>query len=265
MDFLKKSVEIVFSPLGIIVILIGLGIIFSFIKRHSANGRKLLMAGSLIFILLLFSPVSEYLILGLEKGYPPLLKPPANPGSERIVVLAGYAEENSGFPAATNISKITMSSLAEGLRLYRMSSGTKLIMSGGVARKGEKAVAAFMAEFLHEMGVPSQDILIEGNSTTTYENLVEAKKILGSRPFILVAQACDMRRAMAICRKLDMKPIPAPAAHWALQYHTKTGVSDEIARFAGGFVCPSTERFSRAQWAYHEYVGYIWYRLLNRI
>ena len=265
MNFLKISVEIIFSPLGLTVILIGSGIILGYVRRHARTGRALLICGSLLFLLLLFSPVSEYLVLGLEKGYPPLLNPPGGSGSDRIVVLAGYAEENSGFPVTTNLSKITISSLSEGLRLYRLAPGAKLIVSGGVARKGEKPVAAFMAEFLREMGVPTNDIVIEGNSHNTYENLVEVKKILGSSPFILVAQACDLRRAIAVCRKLNMKSIPAPAGNWVLQYHTNDSVSGEIARFAESFIYPSTENLVRVQWAYHEYVGLVWYRLLGRI
>jgi len=38
-----------------------------------------------------------------------------------------------------------------------------------------------------------------------------------------------------------------------------------ITSFLEGFVHPSPTRLTRIQWAYHEYAGYIWYRLLGRV
>ncbi len=265
MEFLKRSVEIIFSPLGITTILIGAGIVLSCMGRHSRGSRRLLISGGLLFLVLLFSPISGYLMLRLEREYPPLLNPPTSPKMDRIVVLAGYAEEHRGFPVTTNVSKQTISTLSEGLRIYRLLPGAKMIMSGGVVREGEKPVAAAMSEFLQEMGVPVQDVIVEGKSQNTYENLGEVKRIVGSAPFVLVAQACDLRRAVAVARKLHMNPVAAPAGHWALQYHMSSSTPEEILIYLGAFLFPSVENLSRAQWAYHEYVGYLWYRLLGRV
>ncbi len=265
MDILKRSIEVVFSPLGLTTILSIAGIILSCTKRRSRTGRRLLISGTLLFLLLLLSPLAEYMVLGLERGYFPMLKPPASANPHTIVVLAGYAEENSAFPITAKLSEQTISSLSEGMRLYRLSPGARMILSGGVVREGEKPVASFMADFLKALGVPAQDITIEGNSTNTYQNLVEVKKIVGSNPFILVVQACDMMRATAVARKLDMKLIPAPAGHWALQHHTHDSASGEFARFFKALAHPSARNLSRIQWAYHEYAGYLWYRLLGRI
>ena len=121
-----------------------------------------------------------------------------------------------------------------------------------------------MAEFLRQAGVPESDVIIEGNSQNTYENLLEVNKLVGGNPFMLVAQACDLRRAMAVARKLHMNPAPAPACYWALQYHTGISPLKNAARHLEAFMHPSVENLSRIQWAYHEYVGYVWYRLLGR-
>ena len=185
---------------------------------------------------------------------------------DRIVVLAGYAEEHPGFPITTLVSEQTIYSMSEGLRLYRLLPGAKMIMSGGIVRDGEKPVAAAMSEFLQQMGVPAPDIIVEGRSRNTYENLVEVKKLVGSSPFILVAQACDLRRAMAVAKKLQMQPIAAPARHRALQYHLNKGMPEIIKRYLGiRRVFIGGQSWKRCQWAYHEYVGYLWYQLLGRI
>ncbi len=265
MDILKKATELVFSPLGITVILIGIGTILNFTGRHSRGSRRFLFVGGLLFLVFLLSPISDYLILQLEKEYPPLLNPPASISLDRIVVLAGYAEEHPGFPVTTLVSEQTIYSMSEGLRLYRLMPGAKMIMSGGVLRDGERPVAAIMSEFLQQMGVPASDVIVEGRSQNTYENLLEVNKLVGSAPFILVAQACDLRRAMAVARKLRMQPVAAPARYRALQYHMNKTMSEKFARFFESLAYPSGARLEQMQWAYHEYVGYVWYHLLGRI
>jgi uncharacterized SAM-binding protein YcdF (DUF218 family) len=265
MYFLKKAIETIFSPLGITVILVGAGIVLSFAKRRSQIGRRFLISGGLLFLVLLFSPLSEYLVLGLERGYPPMLNPPKSPKIDRIVVLAGYAEEHSGFPVTATLTEQTICSCSEGLRLYRLLPGAKLILSGGIVRARERPVAASMSEYLQQMGVPAQDIIVEGKSETTFENMREVRKLVGSSPFILVAQACDMRRATAVARKLQMNSIAAPACHWVLQYHTNTSTFEDIKRHLETILYPSAKNLSRIQWAYHEYAGFLWYRLLGRV
>lgn len=261
----KRLIEIAFSPLGIMTILFAAGLLISAARRHSRLGHRFLIWGGLLFLVFLFSPLAEYLMLSLERPYPPMLAPPESPRINRIVVLAGYAEENPGFPITSKVSEQTMCRISEGLRLYRLIPGAALILSGGIAREGEKPVAAMMADFIQQMGAPAKDLIVEGKSRNTYENLYEVKKLVGSDPFILVAAACDLRRALAVAKKLQMAPIPAPACIWASQHHPKnTGAGERIATFFKRFI-PSLDNLSRLQWAYHEYLGYIWYRLLGRI
>jgi uncharacterized SAM-binding protein YcdF (DUF218 family) len=219
-----------------------------------------------LFLIFLFSPLSKYLILSLERPFPPLTVPPESPKIERIVILAGYAEEFPGIPITSSISEQTIFSLAEGLRLHRLIPKSKIILSGGVAPRGEKSVAASMADFLRQMGVPAENLIVEGNSRNTYENLVQVGKVVGDDPFILVASACDLKRAVGVAHKLKMKPVAAPAWFWALQHYPENmSFSDWIADFFTCFAYPSTDNLFRLQWAYHEYAGYAWYRLLGRI
>jgi len=265
MQVIKHLVEVIFSPAGVLSILAASGVFLSVTGRHAHIARRLLRLTGLLFLVFVFTPLSEYLILGLEMDYPPMMRPPALPKIDRIVVLAGYAEEHAGFPVTSTVSEQTMCSLSEGLRLYHLIPRAKLILSGGVVHTGDKSVAASMSEFLQQMGVPGSDLIVEGNSQNTYENLVEVKRFVGPKPFILVAQGADLRRATAVARKLNMNSIPAPACLWTLQYHTNLSPLNRIGRFFESFGSPSLERISRLQWAYHEYLGYVWYRVLGRI
>ncbi|MCL2877224.1 MAG: YdcF family protein [Acidobacteria bacterium] len=261
MNFLKNAVELLFSPVGIMVLLLISGILLNFWKRRRVVGRRLMFCGVVLFLVFLFSPLAGYLMLNLEKDYAPMLHPPKQPRPGKILILSGYAEEYEGFPITSLLSEMTVGNLTEGLRLYRLMPDSVVIVSGGVLRKDERPVAASMADFLKQMGVPEERILIEGNSRNTYENFRESGKFLGTEPFILVAQACDMRRAMAVAGKLGMQPLAAPASYWALQRYSDLNKSKKSGGFSGAFLYPSVENLNRLQWAYHEYAGYLWYRL----
>jgi len=127
-------------------------------------------------------------------------------------------------------------------------------------------MAAIMADFLQEMGVPRGDIRLEDQSRNTYENLREVRRMVRDHPFLLVATASDLRRAMAVAHKLDMAALPAPACIWATQRFPSglTWVS-WITHGVESLAYPSERRWSYLQWAYHEYVGYMWYAIHDRI
>jgi uncharacterized SAM-binding protein YcdF (DUF218 family) len=266
MDILKLSLEIIFSPLSIMIMLLIAGVILSFSKRHLRLGRRILISGAVIYLIFMFSPIAEFLIRNLEKQYLPMLSPPASPKVDRIVILSAYGDGNPYFPITSNLSEEMLGRLAEGIRIYRQVPGARLIVSGGVINQEDEPLAKLMADFLRQMGVPAEDIALEAKSRNTYENLAEVRKLIGASPFILVTSACDLPRAVGVARKLRMNPLPAPACIWALQhYPTKMSVAQLARDFFLGFAHPSTTRLTRIQRAYHEYLGYVWYWLLNRV
>jgi uncharacterized SAM-binding protein YcdF (DUF218 family) len=92
------------------------------------------------------------------------------------------------------------------------------------------------------------------------------KPIVGQKPFILVTSACHLRRAMAIAHKLGMTPVAAPACIWTLQeFPPGKPWSTWAIKVLKSFGYPSVARLGALQLAYHEYVGFIWYRLLGRL
>jgi uncharacterized SAM-binding protein YcdF (DUF218 family) len=156
--------------------------------------------------------------------------------------------------------------LAEGIRLYRSLPGSHLILCGGILREGDRAVSCIMADFLKEMGVPGEDIRTEERSRNTFENLLELKRTFGSAPFILVTSGYALRRAMAVAKKLGMEPVPAPACMWALQkYPLGKGWAKWSLWVLNGMFSYSPNRWKYLQVSYHEYLGYVWYKLLGRI
>lgn len=266
MTILKELLEACFSPIGVIAVLLAAGLLATRFRRQSRVGRRLVWGGVWLYIAFVFTPLAEVLVSNLERPFPPMLHPDASAGARTIVVLSAYGEDHPFLPVTSEISGETISRIVEGLRLYHELPGARLVVSGGVLRKGDKPVASLMADFIRAMGVPDRDIVIEGHSLTTYENLVEVKKIIGTAPFILVTTACDLRRATAVARKLEMKPLAAPAAIWAAQ-HYPAGMSwlEWAWKLIEGVATPSTDRLGYLQRANHEYLGLLWYRILGRV
>ena len=266
MTILKRSIEICLSPIGIMTLLFLAGLIVTATRRTSRMGRRLIWGGVWLYLIFLFTPLAEVLVSNLERPVPPMLHPDTSAGIRAIVVLSGYGEDYSFLPVTSRLSGETIARMVEGIRLYRELPNVKFVVSGGVVREGDRPVASLMADFAKAMGIPERNVVTEMSSETTYENLAEVKKLIGSEPFILVTSACDLRRATAVARKLGMKPLAAPAAIWAAQQYP-AGMSwlDWSRVLIRGVAKPSTSRFGYLQWAYHEYVGYAWYRALGRV
>jgi uncharacterized SAM-binding protein YcdF (DUF218 family) len=263
---LKRLVELSFSPVGIMTAILVAGIVLSVTKRKRRTGHRLLFVAAGLYLVFTSSPLAELAIANLEGFYPPLQAVDSSSRVERIVILSGYGVENPSTPVTSNLAGETICRVAEGIRLYRQIPKSKIVVSGGILRRGDKPIAQQMADFIVAMGVSTEDVLVEGRSRDTYENLVEVKPIVGQNPFILVTSACHLRRAMAIAHKLGMTPIPAPACIWTLQeFPPGKPWSAWSLKVVKSFGYPSVARLGSLQLAYHEYVGFVWYRLLGRL
>lgn len=94
--------------------------------------------------------------------------------------------------------------------LYHKGKGSKIIVCGGKVRNFDSGKAPeweAMKNAALRLGIKAEDIFTEETSMSTYENLVNAKKII-SRNFpdcksiILVTTAYHMRRALKMAEKI---------------------------------------------------------------
>jgi uncharacterized SAM-binding protein YcdF (DUF218 family) len=264
MASLKELLEAFSSPVGLMTILFVSGILVKLFRRQSRMGHRLVWSGVGLYLIFLMTPLAEVLYANLERPFPAMPHPDAS--VRTIVVLSGYGENWTFLPVTHKLSVETISRMVEGIRLYRELPSARLILSGGILRQQDGPIANLMADFARVMGVPSRDIVVEGQSTSTYENLLEVKKIIGSERFILVTTSGHLRRAAAVARRLGMKPLPAPATFWVVHYYP-VGISwvDWAWRVIEDMGYPSTERFRYLQEAHYEYLRYVWYWMLGLV
>jgi uncharacterized SAM-binding protein YcdF (DUF218 family) len=122
-------------------------------------------------------------------------------------------------------------------------------------------VSRIVGDLASAMGIPRERILLETNSTNTYENGVEIKKILGEEPFVLVTSASHLPRAIAVFQKLGLSPIPAPADFRAIRNkpHANASMGELVKVMISAL--PSPDDLAHSERALHEYAGFTWYWL----
>lgn len=251
--FLKKiASEILLNPLFFSLILIFAGLAFLSYSRKQRFGRVLIGIGAFIITFLSFVDVSTILVSPLEKFKSVYQKEP-NQKIDYVAVLSGGADEMYGIPMNTKYNYATLSRLMEGLRVYRLNNGSKLILTGGPA---DNPASEIEKRFLVGIGVPSSDIITDYFSMDTHDEAVNVREIVGDSPFVLVTSATHMPRAVMLFKKQGMNPIPAPADFIMTN---SDGQNSLIKKF------PDIENLAASDRAIHEYVGILWGWLRGQI
>ena len=166
--------------------------------------------------------------------------------------LSGFDKYGNGFlNAATD-------RLVEISILYKTKKIRRIIISGGSIYKKKPKEADFLSKELLLLGVSAQDLIIEDQSRTTFENAAFTKKIIDSiklqPPFVLVTSAMHIPRAARVFEKAGIQVIPFPA-----DFH----VVDKKFTLAD-YIIP--EIYIINDWATFskEIIGMLGYKLFNR-
>lgn len=242
-------------PLCVGVLLTGL--IFLWGTKKQKTGKVITTLG--LAILLLFSlPFSPNMCLRyLEHKHVSYI---ARAGKENnlsdieyVVVLAGGHILDPKIPVTSQFCYEGLVRLIEGIRLYKKCPKAKLVLSGGIGDRTNVTDAILMADLSIELGVPKEDIILEQESMSTFDEARLIKPIVRNQRFILVTSASHMPRSMALFRKLGMNPVPAPTGHLVKQF------GDSIS------VLPSVSNLKKSDTAFYEILGIIKEKALGRI
>ncbi len=149
----------------------------------------------------------------LEQLYP--YKPPVSlPTAQAIVVLGGSTANNRLNWFEPYNSETATSRVDTAASLYKAHRAPIIIVSGA-ALEGRISEAQMMANALRQQDIPSEAVIIENRSYTTYENalytMVELKKRYIDH-VLIVTSALHMPRAMAVFKKQGITAIAAPSA-----------------------------------------------------
>ncbi len=221
-------------PSVFIPIIILIGIVFVFSSKKYKLGRILLIIGLALYYIFSITPTVDLLLKPLEQEYSTVSDIQK---ADKIALLLGGRE-----------SDVLRSS--EVLRIAHLTDHTtQIIISGTDSQNPNSGEALAVRNFFINRGVPKDNIIIEGNSRNTKENVKNIYNIVGDEHFFLVTSAYHMKRAMLEFEKLGANPIPAPIDFKSVGEY---GILSYI---------PNSKNLRNSDLAMHEYFGIIFYNI----
>ncbi|HSH69090.1 MAG TPA: YdcF family protein [Deferrisomatales bacterium] len=250
---LIKFAEPFFLPLGGACVLLVLALLTSFLRPWASRFCLVLALATLWG---LGVPVGARLLVApLETRFP---VPPAAVRADAAVVLAGTVDLARSTPERIELYD-RPERIIEGAQLVLSGRARWLVISGGSGDplRPEAREAEYLATLARRLGVPSGQILLQGDSRTTAEDAERTAAILrrrGIQSFFLVTSAFHLPRAVACFRKQGLEPIPYPVD---FRVTPVTATLNPYVPTAGGL------RLSIL--AVHEYLGLAGYWALRRL
>jgi len=110
-------------------------------------------------------------------------------------------------------SPVFKARIDHGINLYKQGRICYLVFTGGTGPENIMSEAEAAKNYALGQGIASQNILIETTSKITYENLVEAKKLLDKHQLnkvLIVSDPLHMKRAMKMAHDLNLRAMSSP-------------------------------------------------------
>ena len=175
-----------------------------------------LIIGSVIAETLLFSfpPAVSFLLKELEDRALIGAETSARCCYDAIVVLGGSIVPAS--PPTRKLPRLIAASdrIWQAARLYHDGVSRQIILSGGSLPALDGSTSAPEAQtvrnFLLDLGVPSEAIVLEEQSHNTIENIQNVQKIVKDGRVLLVTSAYHMPRTMRIAAAAGLYATPFP-------------------------------------------------------
>lgn len=134
-------------------------------------------------------------------------KPKAN-GKYKHVIVLGAKVKKGAVP-----SKALAFRLDAALDYAKQYPTIQIIVSGGQGKDEDATEASVMKQYLMNRGFPESQIIVEDQSTSTYENLLNTKKMIGDnlKGITIVSSDYHLARAKILAEELHIKCDVIPA------------------------------------------------------
>lgn len=245
---LSKILSIFLHPFSWIVVLLIAAII---VRNSKAKNRLLIIAVCIIFF---FS--NSFIFHGINKlwEYPPVSKSDLRNHYDAAIVLGGmisYDKESDMVAFQENIDRLLAS-----VPMLHNGRVDKIFFSGGSGSLVDDELESEVAkEWLMEIGIPEEDILIENQSRNTYENAIYSTEKLQRRymngNFILITSAIHMRRSKACFEKAGLDVDVYPVDY----------MSSRSTYYFDDYFIPKSSILGSWRQLLHEWVGYLVYKV----
>lgn len=103
--------------------------------------------------------------------------------------------------------------LNHAIHLYKNKKVGYIIFTGGIGTKQKYSEGEIGKQYALQAGISSNAMYYDSTSTITYENLENTKQLmlkLNIKSVLLVSDPLHMKRAIGICKKLEINALPSP-------------------------------------------------------
>ncbi len=247
---LKNFLGNLLMPVPITLLLLSWAVLLLLRRKTRWVGIITVILATALLFATSYTPLSNKYIAHLEAQNPLYVQ--TSEQIDYISVLGHWHQSNATHPITSELSPTAIVRLAEGIRIYRLNPGSKLIFTGF---KGATPDPVSYPEKLRELaiglGVPEIDILtFNGPQDTAEEAELIATKFTDTS-LVLVTTAVHMPRALYLFNKAGLDPIPAPTEHLSKP-------------FRSWWNFPSGSALANGEYWAHEQIGLMWAKLVKK-
>ena len=209
---LKKILGDFLTPVPLTLLLLLLAIPSLLRRKNRWFGVLCVVSAAAMLLVSSYAPLSSRWMAGLETRYPAYEQGTVSP--QYIAVLGSWHQTVDDLPLTSQLSSTAIVRLAEGMRIYRMNPGSRLIFTGyhGLAAD-PVAYPEKLRELAVALGVPDGDILTFVGPRDTAEEAQLIAELFAGTKVVIVTSAAHMPRSMALFRSAGLEPTPAPTGH----------------------------------------------------
>ena len=232
--YLSKTVGVLADPSELITLIVICGLLL-WRTRYARLGKRITIAGIVLFAIAGATPLGTALLLPLENRFPQW--DPSRGAPDGIVVLGGVLNPYISRARHDITFNPSVERLMAAVDLSRQYPDARIVFSGGNSNLIFPGIAEsdIAIRFLERSGVPSERIVLDRTARNTMENAIGAKRVAAPKPgerWLLVTTASHMPRAIGLFRAAGF-PVEAYPVDW------KTGGWDDVVvlprSLVGGF------------------------------
>lgn len=248
----KKFLGSLLMPVPMITILLFWAFFLLLRRKTRWVGVFVVLLATVLLFVGSYSPLSRSYISRLEMSIPSYQFDPEKP-VVFISVLGSWHQSVASQPVTGEIAASGIVRLTEGIRIYRLNPGSKLVFTGFKGRNGDPvSYPEKLRELAVALGVPDTDILTFDGPRNTAEEAQLIARAFPDASLVLVTSALHMPRALGLFRGAGLDPVPAPTEHLSKP-------------FKSWWQFPKASNLAATEdWA-HESLGYLWARLMGQV
>ncbi|MFJ5565843.1 YdcF family protein [Lysinibacillus xylanilyticus] len=127
---------------------------------------------------------------------------PAPNGTATYIIVLGAKVKPGGIPSLSLKNR-----LEEAVKYLNKYPHVKVIVSGGQGADEDQTEASVMFKYLQDKGIDTNRILVEEQSTSTYENLLFSKELLpkGTKKITILSNDFHLKRAKYLAESLGFE------------------------------------------------------------